>query len=510
MRTLRSFALAASLCIGAGSLAQVGEVNKYIRDHRVDFLKEYAAFLSIPNVAGDSVNIYRNARFIQEMLQKRGIPSELLLADVPGSSPVVFGEIKNPQAAKTIIFYAHYDGQPVVEKNWASGLSPFKPRLATDRLDRQGKFTDMPATNDGIEDHWRLYGRSSSDDKAGVFAIIAGIEAVMKTQSKPAVNIKFFFEGEEEAGSTNLGKILSKYKEKLKADLWVICDGPRHVSGRKQVVFGVRGDVNVELKVYGPKRPLHSGNYGNWAPNPAMQLSRLLSSMKDVDGMVTIDGFYDDVIPLSEAEKKALADIPKVEDDLRSELKIARPDGKGRPFLELLNLPTLNINGIQSGNVGDLATNIIPSSAVAVLDLRLVPGNKVDTQIDKVRAHIRKQGFHVTDREPTDDELLRLGPVAKLTKLEAGYEAQRTPMDLPMAKTIIDQVQLTSQERIILLPTLGGSLPLYLFEQHLNTKPVIVTVVNYDNNQHAENENIVLSFLWEGIEMMASIMKGRY
>ncbi|HLZ17350.1 MAG TPA: peptidase dimerization domain-containing protein, partial [Cyclobacteriaceae bacterium] len=198
--------------------------------------------------------------------------------------------------------------------------------------------------------------------------------------------------------------IFKKHKDKLKADLWVICDGPRNISGKKQVVFGVRGDVNIDLKVYASKRPLHSGNYGNWAPNPGMRLAQLLSSMKDNKGNVTIDGFYEDVVPLSTTEKQALAKIPSVEPILKEDLALGKPDGEGKSFMELLTLPTLNINGMQSGNVGSMASNVIPVEATAVLDLRLVLGNDVKRQVKKVVDHIVKQGYFVIDHEPGDEE----------------------------------------------------------------------------------------------------------
>ncbi|MBA4057818.1 MAG: peptidase M20, partial [Marivirga sp.] len=321
------------------------------------WLKEYRELLSIPNVFGDSVNILRNANLLKDMLTRRGVKSQLLYSGKKNSAPVVYGEILTPGAKTTLAFYAHYDGQPVNPKQWAEGLSPFTPILMSDRLDKGGKIIPFPGENDPIDPMWRLYGRGSADDKAGVFAIIAAYESIIASGMKPTVNIKFFFEGEEEAGSVYLDEIFKKYKDILKTDLWVICDGPRHISGRKQVLFGVRGDVNIDLTVYGAKRPLHSGNYGNWAPNPAMRLVQLLAGMKDRDGMVTIDGFYDDVIPLTESEKKAISNIPSVESALKQDLALARPDGNGKSMMELLNLPTLNINGIQSANIGSMAAN---------------------------------------------------------------------------------------------------------------------------------------------------------
>lgn len=477
--------------------------------NQLTWLHEYRSFLSIPNVYGDTINIRKNAAAIVDMLEARGVKSQLLESGAPGSSPAVYGEVKVAGATKTIIFYAHYDGQPVNPKQWAEGLEPFEPTLLTDRIDKGGKKIPFPTT--GTPDPtWRIYGRASADDKAGVFAIVAGYETLVKNKIAPHVNLKFFFEGEEEAGSINLDQIFTKHRDLLKSDLWIICDGPRHPSGKKQVVFGVRGDVNVDLKVYGAKRPLHSGNYGNWAPNPAMRLAQLLSSMKDEQGMVTIKGWYDDVTPLSENEKKALQTIPDVEETLKKDLMLKSPDGAGKSFKELITLPTLNINGIQSANVGDMAANIIPADATAVLDLRVVAGNDVDRQIEKLRTHIESKGYYVIDHEPTDDERKTYPLIAQLKKRKGAYNAQRTPMDLPIAQKAITAVQSTADYSIIRIPSVGGSLPLYLFETHLGAQPITVPVVNYDNNQHAENENVMLQYLWEGIETMAALMAATY
>ena len=509
MRTTFSFLLIL-ISVLAGGQANTPPIRKYVYDQQNQYrwLNTYSQFLSIPNVLGDSLNIMRNARHIGSMLTALGVKNELLFSGKPGSAPVVYGEVKTPGAVNTIAIYAHYDGQPVNPKQWAEGLEPFVPALFTDRLDKGGSKIPFPTEKEKIQPQWRLYARGSSDDKAGVFSIIMAYEALTKTKTSPSVNIKFFFEGEEEAGSINLAEIFTKYKDKLKADLWIICDGPRHISGKKQIVFGVRGDVNIDLKVYASKRPLHSGNYGNWAPNPAMRLAQLLNSMKDKDGNVLIEKFYDDVAPLSETERQALAKIPKVEDILQEDLALGRPDGNGKSFMELLTLPTLNINGMQSGNVGSMASNVIPTEATAVLDLRLVAGNDVDRQIKKVEDHITKQGYHVIDHEPTDEERRQYPLLAKVAKRKGGgYNAQRTPMDLPLAKKVSLAIETTIDYEVVKVPSSGGSLPLFLFEQLLGAKPITVPVVNYDNNQHAENENIILQYLWEGIETMAAVMQ---
>ena len=501
-----------STLLFVGLLVSVASAQSPIRKSITDnknqhqWLNEYADFLSIPNVYGDSLNITRNAEFIIKMLNQLEVKSELLTSEKKGSSPVVFGELSTKGAKTTIALYAHYDGQPVNPKQWAAGLEPFKPSLYSDRLDKGGMELEFPKAGGDIDPQWRLYARGASDDKAGVYAIIKAYDVLKKSGIAPTVNIKFFFEGEEEAGSINLAEIFNKYKEKLKADLWVICDGPRHFTGKKQVVFGVRGDVNLDLKVYASNRPLHSGNYGNWAPNPAMRLAQLLSSMKEVNGNILIKGFYDDVIPLSESEKNAIAKIPPVESILQEDLALGKPDGAGKSFIELLSLPTLNINGMASGNVGSMASNQIPTEATAVLDLRLVKGNDVSRQIQKLEDHIRLQGYTIIDHEPTDEERRQYPLLAKLTKRGSGYNAQRTPMDLPLAQQVVKAVNTTINYEAVQVPSLGGSLPLFLFEQILNTQPITVPIANYDNNQHAENENIKLEYLWDGIETMAAIM----
>ena len=478
------------------------KVNQYRKENESKIIDEYVKFVAIPNVTRDTANILRNAAFIKMMMEQRGVKAEFLYGTTPNVNPVVFGEIKVPGAKYTLSFYAHYDGQPVNPAKWTGGLQPFEPVFIDKPVEQGGKIISVSGN---ISPEYRLAGRGSADDKAGVMTILNAYDALVKTGVTLTHNIKFFFEGEEELGSTHLDEIFKKNKEKLQTDLWVIIDGPRHVSGKKMISFGVRGDVNMNLTVYGPKRPLHSGNYGNWAPNPALSLVQLLASMKDDKGHILVEGYYDDVIPLSSKEKEALSKIPNIEETLKKELGIAEPEGDGKSFLELLHLPTLNINGIKSADVGELGANIIPTKAEAMLDLRLVLGNEVDKQINKVIRHIEKNGFHVIDHEPTDEERLKYVKLIKIIRT-TGYPAQRTSFDIPIVQSMIKAVQATVDYPVVLLPSAGGSLPLYLFEKTLNAKLITVPVVNYDNNQHAENENVQLKFLWEGIETIAAIM----
>lgn len=490
------------------SFSQSSEILK-VRDYRTknehEIMRSFNTLLSIPNIAADITNIKLNAAWIADYMQSKNISNvQLLSPNTPNKPPVVYGEIVVPGAKETIIFYAHYDGQPVDSTKWLDGLHPFKPQLVSNSFDNKGVIIPWPNANTSFDPMWRIYGRGASDDKAGVMAIINGYAALASANITPSVNIKFFFEGEEEAGSTHLQEILEKYKSILTADMWVICDGPVHQSGKKQVVFGVRGDTHVELTVFGPKRPLHSGHYGNWVPNPGMVLAKLLASMKNEKGEVTIKGFYDDVIPLTASEKKALALVPSVDDQLKKELGFKNSERPSK-LNDALNLPSLNINGIQSAGVGKQSANVIPTKAIASIDLRLVLGNDWKRQQDKVIAHIVSQGFFVIDKEPTDEQRLAHDKICMITKSD-GYNAQKTSMDNSFAKRISTAVQLASGQVPILMPTLGGSLPLYVFEKVLNTQPLTVPIANHDNNQHAENENIRIKNFWEGIEIFASIM----
>ncbi|MET3127618.1 acetylornithine deacetylase/succinyl-diaminopimelate desuccinylase-like protein [Arcicella rosea] len=484
----------------------VDKTRSFRQANEHQLLHEFMGLLSIPNVVYDTVGIQKTANYIVKMMEDRGIKTQKLDAKTKGVPPAIYGEVIVPNATKTLVFYAHYDGQPVNPNQWAEGIKPFEAVFLDASLEKGGKIIDVPKASESINPEWRIYGRSASDDKAGVFTILSAYQAMTKMGIKPSVNLKFFFEGEEEAGSTHLEEILAKHKDKLNADLWVICDGPVHQSGRKQVVFGVRGDVNMEVKVFASKRPLHSGHYGNWAPNPANLLVNLLATMKDTKGKVLIKGFYDDVTPLSALEKQALANIPPPDEQMRNELGFVRAEGDGKSLAELISLPSLNINGIASANVGKMVANIIPTSATAALDLRLVLGNDAQRQVQKVIEHIKSQGYYVTTNESiTDEERLKYPLIARV-QAKDGYNAQRTKMDLPIAQLIIKAVQSTSKENIVLMPSSGGSLPLYLFDKHLSTPTITVPIANHDNNQHAENENIRIQNLWSGLETYVALM----
>jgi acetylornithine deacetylase/succinyl-diaminopimelate desuccinylase-like protein len=496
------------LLLAAHPIAESGleKVRAFRRANEHQILAEYIEFLSIPNFALDKANIQRNAEFIAAMLQKRGIKSRFLPSRTPGTPPAVYGEVLVAGAKRTVVFYAHYDGQAVSPEQWDPSIKPYGPVFLTQSIEKGGKVLPRPKPGEPINPEWRISGRSSSDDKAGVMLILNAYDALVKSRIPLTSNIKFFFEGEEEIGSTHLGEIIEGHQELLGSDLWIIADGPVHQSGLPMLDFGVRGDVNMEITTYGPKRPLHSGHYGNWAPNPALLLARLLASMKDENGQVTIKGFYDDVIPFSAAEKKAMAEIPPVEELLKKELGFIRPEGGGLTLYETYGYPSLNINGIRSADVGKDARNVIPAEATATLDLRQVLGTDYNKQIQRVIDHIKAQGFYVTDKDPTDAERRRYEKIAKVTSDKGGYNAQRTPIDLPISQSVIGAVKRAAGGRIVVAPTSGGSLPLYLIEDHLRAKVITLCIANHDNNQHAENENVRIQNLWDGLEQLAAIM----
>jgi acetylornithine deacetylase/succinyl-diaminopimelate desuccinylase-like protein len=484
--------------------ADTRAVADWMATHQHALLDEFEAFLRMPNVATDQVAIRKNADALVAMMQRRSLSPQLLENADHSAPPAVYGEWRVPGAKRTLVIYAHYDGQAVDPAEWAS--DPWTPVWRRGRLDVSPDIVKRDPSK-AIDPDWRLYGRSASDDKAGVFTILAATDALKANGLLPNANIKFFFDGEEEQGSPHIGELMHLNREKLSADAWLICDGPVHLSGRRQLVFGVRGDANVNITVYGPKRPLHSGHYGNFAANPALRLAKLLASMKGEDGRVTIAGWYDGIVPLGDDEKKALAAAPDDEAGLLRDLGLTASEMKGVSLSQAINLPSLNINGLRAADVGAQARNVIPVEARATLDLRLVKGNTVEGQFERLRSHIKAQGYLVLDRAPTDAERLANAKVATVTLEAGGYPASRTAMDLPISRDVAAAMRTLVGEKLLLTPTMGGSLPLYLITEVTGAPTLVIPLANPDNNQHAENENLRVGHLWDGIATLAAVMR---
>jgi acetylornithine deacetylase/succinyl-diaminopimelate desuccinylase-like protein len=493
MRLLLLFLIVPQL---AAAETPVDVAREYRQEHGARILGEYAILLRIPNVEGDSVNLGRNADLLVELFGQRGADMELL--EIPGAVPLVTGQLTAPSATRTLGIYVHYDGQPVDESKWPQ--SPWDPTLYTQDIDRGG------VVGERIDPEWRLYARAAGDDKAPFPALLHALDALQSANIELTSNLVFLFEGEEESGSEHLGDYMEQFGEKLGADVWLILDGPLHQSRKPQLVFGVRGYTSLEITVYGASRNLHSGHYGNWSPNPGMMLAQLLASMKSEEGEVLIEGFHDSVEPIGEAERAALSTVPAVDEALREELGLARTEGGGALLSERLLLPSLNVRGLGSGNVGDLARNVIPKTAIASIDVRLVKGNDPEAMLDLIESHIRDQGYFIVREEPDQATRLANPRIAKVRRATSGYEAARTDMNQPIVGLLTEAVRQATGEDVILTPSLGGSLPLYLFNEILDRPVVIVPIANHDDNQHAPNENLRLANLWYGIDLMAAIL----
>ena len=480
----------------AGAIAPL-EVSRAARDYRSRHEREIVAelmeLLALPNLASDTTNIEKNANAIVAMLARRGADARLLR--IEGAPPLVYATLPARRAKTTIAFYAHYDGQPVDPAQWTT--PPWQPVLRN-----AAGNTIEPAAH--IDPESRIYARSSSDDKAPIIAMLAALDALKSARAIPSVNLKFVFEGEEEAGSPHLAAYFDRYATELATDAWMLCDGPVHQSRHMQLYFGARGVTDLEMTIYGPLRPLHSGHYGNWAPNPIVTLTHLIDSMRDAEGKILIPGFYDDVTPLTDVEREALAAIPSIDDSLKRELALGRTEGEGKSLNELILMPALNLRGISGGHVGEQATNTINTEARASIDFRLVPAQTPERVHERVERHIVAQNFFIVHETPDNATRMAHPNVVKLVWGAGGYPPARTSMDLPISHRVANVITAAQGVAPYLLPALGGSVPMYLFQRG-NTPVVGLPIVNHDNNQHAPNENLRVQNLWDGIEIFAAL-----
>jgi acetylornithine deacetylase/succinyl-diaminopimelate desuccinylase-like protein len=469
--------------------------------HEREIITEFAGLLVIPNLAKDPANLRRNAETIAAMFTKRGVPSRLV--EEPNAAPVVLGELKTPGATRTIALYAHYDGQPLEASEWLT--PPFTPTLRDKPIEKDGQVVPLASAKFPLDPEMRLYARSASDDKAPILAMATALDALRSAGLKTRSNIRFVFEGEEEASSPNLARILAAHKDLFTADIWLICDGPVTQTRQQLVAFGARGVTTVGISTWGPRRELHSGHYGNWAPNPAMMLAKLLASFKDDSGRVLVPGFYDGITPLSATEKRAIAESPSPDRELMQELWLGSTEGSPAKLLDLIQSPSFNIRSMWSSRPGAQASNVIPVSASASVDIRLVKGMDRVKTVERVIEHVRKQGFFVTDHEPSAAERIAHPKVASVITTDAGYNAVRTSMDLPISQEVIRVVE-SARGPAAKWPTMGGSVPLEKIEGVLGTRTITIPIANHDNSQHTSNENIRIQNLWDGIELMAALI----
>lgn len=477
------------------------ELATWVSANQRPVVAELAELLRLPNVARDSVNIRRNATHLAGMLRRRGFATDLL--EFPGSPPAVYGELRAPGATRTVVLYAHYDGQPVDTARWST--NPWEPILFDAPATEGGRRIPLDGTAQGYPDEARIYARSASDDKSPIVAFLAALDALRAAGRTPSVHIKVFLEGEEEAGSPHLGGMLARHRDRLQADGWLFLDGPVHQTREPQVVFGVRGSMAMGITVYGPYRPLHSGHYGNWAPNPAADLVHLLATLRGPDGRVSVPGFYDGLLPIGEAERRAFGTIPPVERQLLDELQLNRTEPQAATLAEALMLPAFNITGLSVGGVGPQASNTIHTMARAAINIRLVAGQTPERIREITEAHLRALGWTIVHGEP--DEATRRR-AERLVRLDwtPGYPATRVALDLPFSRAVVASATAALGRNVIEVPTLGGSLPMHHFTEVLGAPLIILPMVNHDNNQHAEDENLRLQNLWEGIVLYGGVL----
>jgi acetylornithine deacetylase/succinyl-diaminopimelate desuccinylase-like protein len=477
-------------------------VARWVADHQKAIVSELVELLTIPNVAADVESIRRNAVHLRGMLARRGFEAELLETD---GNPLVYGELRVPGATRTLLLYSHYDGQPVAPERWAQ-KDPFVPVLRTGRVDQGGREIDLASTT-RFEDDWRLYARSASDDKSPIVALMAALDALKALNLAPTSNLRVILDGEEEASSPSLVPAIRTYRDRLRADLMVILDGPIHSTGRPTVALGARGIAAFDLTVFGPRSGVHSGNYGNFVPNPAQRLAELLASMKDRDGRILVAGFNDGIPPFTAADRAILDSVPDDSADMLKVFGVAAPSPAFPKLQEAVQFPTLNVRGLVSAHVGAGARTIIPDRATAAMDIRLVAETPGDAMLEKVRAHIRAQGYHLVEGEPTDAERATHPKIARMDVRETLTNAFRTPPSDPQARTVITALERSFGQPPVVIRTLGGTVPIAQFIEALGFPALLVPTVNFDNNQHEENENLRLGHFFQAIEIVSAVLR---
>lgn len=499
---MRSISLVAALAFGVTHAAAADrdikrQVDAYVASHQAKIMAELVEALSIPDVASDTANIRKKAELLRGLFQKRGFAASLIET---AGNPLVYAEKPNPRAKRTLLLYAHYDGQPVDPKLWKQA-SPFRPVLRDGRLENGAKELALSGHR-RFEPDWRLYARSASDDTSPIVALLAAVDALDAAGLDSTSKLKVILDGEEEAGSPSLIPAVQANKDRLACDLLLILDGPVHPSERATLVYGARGILTVELTVYGPKAPLHSGHYGNWVPNPALRLAQLIAALKDGEGRATVAGFYDG-ITLTPEDRAAMSAVPDDEAALKRAFGIADTDKVGASLQEALQYPSLNVRGLRSAYVGEESRTIIPDRATAAIDLRLVKETPSDALYQKLVTHIGSLGWHVVAEDPDDATRAAHPRILKVARVEGGSEAYRTDLDNPQAKALFEALSRELGEPPVRLRTSGGTVPIEPFVRLLGVPAVSVPIVNYDNNQHAENENVRLGHVFRGIAIIA-------
>jgi acetylornithine deacetylase/succinyl-diaminopimelate desuccinylase-like protein len=500
---MRHAALVIVLLIHAGAAAAdearaIAAAERHVAAHEAEIVAELRELLALPNVATNQADIRRNADRLAEMLGRRGFTGEIL--DEPGVPLSVLVERKTPGAKRTLLFYAHFDGQPVgPESAWQS--APFEPTLRDGKMEDGAKTVAWADARYPLADGARIYARSASDDKGPIVALLAAIDALDAAKIPLSANLKVFLEGEEEQGSPNLARTLAANRAALAADLWLFGDGPIDPRGLPRVVLGARGVMAFQLTVYGPATSLHSGHYGNVAPNPGARLATLIASMRADDGRITIDGLD------APAPSPAALELAKSAFDTPGMLASAGVGASesGLDYGPSILRPSLNVTQLLYGGAG-AQRNAIDPEATAGFDLRFVPGMTVEAAKAAIAAHVRKQGYALLDAPPTAEQRLQYPKLARLEWDGEGYPAAVSSPDVPGVARVIAVARKATRDTVRIAPLLGGSLPIAPIGDVLHTPFVIVPIVNADNSQHAPNENLRMKEFRRGIAFYAALL----
>jgi acetylornithine deacetylase/succinyl-diaminopimelate desuccinylase-like protein len=496
MKFIASLVIVLAVTVSAAPSPEVLRVREWRGQNEGRILGELMQLLALPNVAANRADIAKNADLLTSMFERRGF---VVSRWETTGSPIVFARRDVANARGSVIFYFHYDGQASDPKEWTRG-APYSP--APFLGDQPFNITPQSS---GVDPNVRIYARSASDDKGPIVAFLGAMDGLIATRANIPWSIRVVLDGEEEAGSRNFNATMQQHAAEVKSDLAVIVDSPRHPSGLPTVYYGSRGGASATIKVHGAIGDLHSGNYGNFVTDPAMALAKLIATMKDANNNVAIKGFYDDVTPLTATERRAIDEIPNIDQKLLEEFGLARQEHPESRIELQHNRPTLSILGLEAGQVYTGTRSAIPGSASARIEMRLVKGLNGAKQLDLLEAHIREQGFHVVDKEP-DMAIRRKHPlIAQVTRGgSGGFPIAKTNMDNPITARAADAIRALDQ-RLVQMPTIGGSLPFATFSDMLALPSMGLAVVNFDNNQHAANENIRVGHFWEAIEIFAAL-----
>lgn len=498
---MRRTLIAAALLAGAAAHAAspAAAVRQWRQAHERNILASFTEFLRLPNVATTLADVDRNADWLTGQLERRGFTVRLLRAE-PGTPATVFAERRSPGAKRTILFYAHYDGQPIGQSGWLN--PPFQPTYRSPPP--ASAAVTLPASG-AIDPELRLTARGAGDDKLSIIAMLMALDALAAKGIKPSVNIKLLYEGEEEQGSPHFGRIIAMNRAALTGDLLIMGDGPMHQSGKQQINGGNRGITSFTATVYGPTRPLHDGHYGSWAPSPAVMIADLVTSLRGDDGSIKVPGIMDDVTPVTAADRALLAAMPPVETQLKQELALGRTIGPDRLEAGYL-APTLNVRAIHAGDTGSNAANAIATEAAASFDYRLAPGQTLARTRELTEARIAALGWHIVHAAPDAATLRGHAKVVRLDWEDGGAIATKTPLDTPAAQAVAASIGRSVSYDVIRLPIMGASSAFAEVVNQLQAPMVGVSIANHDDNQHARNENIRLQNLWDGIEVYAGLL----